>query len=721
MRRTFARRSLLAFFVAAYAASALASDRPKAASKPPATRTETTADTYGSVSVADPYRWLEDQSAPETRAWIDAQNQYSEAFLSRLPGRDAIRKRLGELLRVDQVTPPVTRGERYFFSKRLASQDLNVLYVRKGATGKDEVLIDPHPMSPDHRTSVYFTDVDSDGKLAAYGVRVGGEDEATIHFRDVDTGKDLDDVLPRARYAGVAISKDKKLVYYGRYSSEGPRVYVHKMGADPADDPKIFGDGYGPGKIIGVSIDGARKWLVLFVSHGSAAAKTEIYVQNVLDGAAGSIVPIVNDVDAYFDPEIGGDRMYLQTNWKAPNRRVFSIDLNDLPMSPSPNRDKWKEIVPTRDVPIAGIATAGGKLFVRYLENVQSKIRILDAEGKPAGELSFPEIGSLTNVTGRWDSPEAFFSFQSFATPFTIYRYDTANGSRSVWARENVPVRSEDFVVKQVKYASKDGTSIPMFILHKKGLKLDGSHPTLLTGYGGFRLSSTPGFSERATVWVENGGVYALANLRGGGEFGEEWHQAGMLGKKQNVFDDFIAAGEYLVREKYTSHSHLAISGGSNGGLLVGAAMTQRPDLFAAVVCSYPLLDMIRYHKFLVASYWVPEYGSADNPEQFPFLYAYSPYHRVKAGTKYPAVLFVTGDSDTRVAPLHARKMTARMQAAAESGPGSGRPVILHYDTKAGHSGGSTPVPKLIDDWTDELGFLFAETGATPAVLKKAS
>jgi prolyl oligopeptidase len=682
-------------------------------SKAPPTRLDESRDTYGSTVVPDPYRWLEDQKSPETRAWIDAQNRYSESLLQGLPGREATRKRLTELMKIDATQMPFERAGRYFFFKRLASQDLAVLYVRKGAAGKDEVLVDPHPLSPDHRTSVNLLDIVRDGTLIAYGVQMGGEDENTVHFRDVDSGKDLDDVLPRARYMGVAVTPDKKAVYFSRLEKEGPRVYLHAFGADPSQDRKIFGDGYGPDKGLSVTLSDDGRRLLFAVSHGSAAVKTEVYVQDV--AAGGAPVTIVNDLDSRFSPRFAGDRLYMETNWKAANGRVLAVDLQ------TPSRDGWKEIVPAREFAIDGYSTIGGKIFVRYLENVRSKIRVFDADGKPAGEVAFPEIGTLSGIRGRWDSPEAFFTFNSFVTPPTIYRYDVAKGTRSIWAKETVPIRSADFEVKQVRYPSKDGTLIPMFVVHRKGMKLDGSHPALLTGYGGFNLSQTPGYGARAAMWVENGGVYALTNLRGGNEFGEEWHHAGMLAKKQNVFDDFIGAAEWLVKTGYTSPGRLAISGGSNGGVLVGAAMTQRPDLFAAVVCSYPLLDMVRYHKFLVAGFWVPEYGSADNPEQFPFLYAYSPYHHVKPGTKYPAVLFITGDSDTRVAPLHARKMTALLQAST----GSDRPILLHYDTKAGHSRGATPIPRQIDDLTDELSFLFAETNplshtAAPA-MRKAS
>jgi prolyl oligopeptidase len=695
------------------ALSGLPLGAPGADLHPPATRAEGIKEAFGSVEVSDPYRWLEDQKAPETRAWIDEQNKYSESFLHALSGRDALKKRVGELLKVDTTGTPTEKGGLYFFNKRLADQDLSVLYVRKGVNGKDEVLLDPHPLSPDHTVSITLLDVIEDGSLIAYGIRQGGEDEVTVKFLDVATKKELSDVLPRARYQGVAVKNDRSGIFFSRLEKEGPRVYYHALGADASKDEKLFGDGYGPEKGLGVGLSDDNHYLVMEVSHGSAATKTEVYVRDL--AAGGPVVPIVNDIEARFSADVAGDTLYMQTNWQAPNGRVLAVDLKN------PARDKWKEVVPAGKTAIQGVSTAGGRLFVRYLENVLPHIRIFDPQGKPQGEIAFPSIGSASGLRGSWDKNEAFFTFTSFVTPPTIYRYDIAKGTREVWAKENVPVASDRFEVKQVKYASKDGTLIPMFLVHKKDIKLDGSSPALLTGYGGFNLSQTPGFSARAALWVEKGGVYALPNLRGGGEFGEDWHKAGMLAKKQNVFDDFIGAAEWLVKNGYTSPSRLAISGGSNGGLLVGAALTQRPDLYAAVVCFYPLLDMVRYHKFLVAGYWVPEYGSGDNPEQFPFIYAYSPYHHVKAGTKYPAVLFVTGDSDTRVAPLHARKMAALLQASN----GGDRPILLHYDTKAGHSGGSTPVTKRIEELTDELSFLFAETAvkaaAKPAPKKKAA
>src|SRR5262249_915620 len=396
------------------------------------------------------------------------------------------------------------------------------------------------------------------------------------------------------------------------------------------------------------------------------------------------------------------DKMYLHTNWKAPHWRIMEVDLKN------PARDHWREIVPESDATIDDFALIGGKIEVEVNRNVLITMKVLDSNGKPVREITPPTLGTLSGLSGRWNSNEAFYTLNSFHLPATIYRYDVATGKQSVWFQAKVPLESDKYEVKQVWYPSKDGTKIPMFIAHAKGLKLDGSHPTLLTGYGGFNVGCNPTFSPFAAARIANGGVWGLANLRGGGEFGEAWHHAGMLEKKQNVFDDFIAAAEWLVSHKYTAPAHLAIRGRSNGGLLMGAMITQRPDLFAAVSCGYPLLDMVRYHKFLVASYWIPEYGSSDDPAQFKYIYAYSPYQHVKAGTKYPAILFNTGDSDTRVAPLHARKMAALMQASN----GSDKPIVIHYDTKAGHSGG-TPASKEIDNITDEMSFLMWQLGMT--------
>ncbi len=696
--RTIARSAALATALLVTPVALAVTQAPK----PPATRVDVVRDTLHGVVVDDPYRWLEDKSAPEVRTWIDAQNAFTDGLLGPLPGHERVHARLEQLMKIDAQGIPFERGGRYFFSRRLASQSISVLYVREGLEGKDQVLIDPHPLSADHTTTVLFLDVSNDGKLMAYATRLGGEDEVSVAFRDIDTGQDLADRLPKARYFGISLTADKSGLYYSRHTPQGSRVYYHAMGSDPAGDKLLFGEGYGPEKIIGAGLSEDRRWLQITVYYGSATDRSEVYVMDA--AAKGPVVPVVNDVVAYFSGDIAGDTMYLQTNWEASNNRIFAVDLRH------PARDQWKEIIPAGDAVIDGFSLAGGRLFVNYLKNVVSSVRIFDPAGQPLGTIEFSTLGSVGGMSGQWEKHEAFFTFTSYHVPTTIYRYDTATGKQITWWRAAVPIKSDQFEVKQVWYASKDGTKIPMFVVHKKGLKLDGARPTLLTGYGGFSASMTPVFSGRAALWVESGGVFALPNLRGGSEFGEEWHKAGMLEKKQNVFDDFIAAAEWLITNKYTRPEKLCISGGSNGGLLVGVALTQRPGLFGAVVCSVPLLDMLRYQNFLVARFWVPEYGSAENADQFKFIHAYSPYQHVQKGEKYPAVLFITGDSDTRVDPLHARKMCALLQAST----GSDRPVLLHYDTKAGHSGGK-PLGKQIDDLSQELMFLSWQLGVTLA------
>jgi len=670
---------------------------PKA---PPATKIDNVTENINGVTITDPYRWLEDQNSPETRAWINAQDQYTESILAKLPGRDQIHQRLEKLVNIDTITAPIERGGRYFFYKRHADQNQRVVYLRRGLKGNDEVLIDPNTMGPDATTSVGIVDLSEDGKLLVYNVRHGGEDETSVAILDVDSRKDLPDKLPRARYFGFAMKPDKSGFFYSKSTDGLPGVFYHELGTDASRDPQVFGKGFGKTDITRPTISEDGRYMVIFVSHGAAADNVKVYVQNL--ESKGPITAVVDDLAANFEGEVEAGHLYLRTNWAAPKSRIVDVDLA------SPARDHWHTIVPEGESAIQSFSLAGGKLFVRYLENVTTRVGVFDPNGRLVREIKFPAIGTAGSINGRWSSTEAFYTFTSFAQPATIYRYDVATGDQQEWARINVPIAGDQIEVQQVWYQSKDKTRVPMFLVYKKGLRLDGNRPVFLTGYGGFNLSLTPSFSALAAYWAENGGVFAQPNLRGGGEFGETWHRAGILENKQNVFDDFIAAAEWLVDNHYTRRSRLAISGGSNGGLLVGAALTQRPDLFQAVVCSFPLLDMVRYQNFLVARFWVPEYGSSEDPKLFPHILKYSPYHNVKKGVKYPAVLFITGDSDTRVAPLHARKMTALLQAST----GSDRPILLHYDTKAGHSGG-LPVSKQIDNMTDELSFLFWQLGVT--------
>ncbi|MFH1312449.1 MAG: prolyl oligopeptidase family serine peptidase [Candidatus Eisenbacteria bacterium] len=668
------------------------------AQAPPETRVDNVTEEIHGVEIVDPYRWLEDQNSAETRAWIEAQNAYTQSFLSSLPGRETIRQELTDLIRIDTVDIPIARNGRYFFVRRLADQDLGVIYMRGGIAGEDVVLVDPHPMSPEHMLSVTLMSVSDDGSLMAYGIREAGEDELAVRIFDVDRRVDTGEYLPKGRNSDVSIQPDNGGFYYTRYEGESDLVYHHRMGTDPAEDALIFGEGYGPGVGVAAELSDDGRYLLLTVYYGSAARKTELYYQDLT--TLGDIVPIVNDIEASFTGSIAGGHLYMDTDWEAPNGRIIRVDLAD------PARDTWEEIIPETEAVLRGFTLAGGRLIVRYHENVIPTLRVFESDGTPVTVIDPPAIGYLSRAEGRWQDDEAFFEFSSFHIPTTIYRYDLANLTQDVWAAIDVPIDAEMFEVKQVWYESLDGTEVPMFVAHRKDILLDGSNPTLLTGYGGFRSSMTPYFSSRSATWMKMGGVVAVPNLRGGGEFGETWHRAGMLEHKQNTFDDFTAAAEWLIENDYTSPDRLACMGGSNGGLLVGAALTQRPELFRAVVCTYPLLDMVRYHKFLIAKFWVPEYGSSDDPEQFEYIYDYSPYHQVEYGTEYPAVLFVTGDADTRVDPLHARKMTALVQSAT----GSDKPVLLHYDTTAGHSGGR-PITVVIEDVTDQLLFLAWQLG----------
>jgi prolyl oligopeptidase len=670
--------------------------------KPPTTRKDNVREVFHGVAIVDPYHWLEDQSSAATRAWIDRENAYAHALLDPQPVRAAISQGLTEMLRHDQVGGPELRGGYYFFAKRGAEQELWSIYRRKATGGPDELLIDPAPLSADHRTSVGLEGVSEDGNLLAYSVRQGGEDEIEIHIFDVRKRQELGKPFPRALYLGFAWKADGSGFYYtvGKRDA-GKRLYYHALGpgaaAGTASDKAVFGEGFGPDTWIAPVTSENGRYLLIVVQHGWA--KGELYFQDLL--GSGSPQPLVTGIDARFDPQFAGDFLLVQTNWKAPKSRIMKIDLRD------PGQEKWREVVPVSDDAIDSFAAIGGKLFVNRLHNVTSQIAIYSLDGAKLGEVTLPGPGS-GGIYGRADQDEGLLSFSSYTTPYSLYRLSASTGARTLWYRDAIPFEPDRFETEQVWYPSKDGTRIPMFLIHRKGLRPDGRTPTILYGYGGFNVSITPYFNPQAAWWIEHGGIYAVANIRGGGEFGEEWHRAGMLDKKQNVFDDFVAAAEWLIQKKYTDPGKLAIWGGSNGGLLVSAVLTQRPDVFQAVVCWHPDLDMVRYYKYTKNNNppALLEYGNAAVPEQFKYLYAYSPYEHVRPGTKYPAVLITSGDADTRVPPEQARKMTARLQAATSSE----RPIMILYDTKAGHSGG-TPLSKVIEDSALELTFVAWQLG----------
>jgi len=701
----------LALVLLYVANASIAADKPPAVRggngvtlpPPPPTKAEPVVDTVNGAAITDPYRWLEDSKSPATRAWLAEQMQYTEDYLAQVKIRPGVVKRLTELMRVESYCIPVERGDKYFFKKRLPEENQGSIYLRTGLKSDDERLIDATKLSADQNTSVNIADVSKDGNLLVYDVREGGADEQSVHLLDVKSRRELPDVLPAARYAGTSLSPDEHGLYYAKFEPTGSLVFYHRLGTSVSEDRMIFGksfegENFGPMDLIYPEVTENGRYLILHVAHGVPAKRVDIYVQN-LRAADAPIKPIILGIDSRFSPQNYGDDLYVLTDYQAENYRIVKIKLSE----PAP--EHWETVVPEGKDVIESISIVGGKLFATGLHDVISQTQIYSLDGKPAGKLAYPTLGAASGVFGQQSSNNGFYSFESFNIPPAIYHYDVATGKTEVFAKPQVPFESGRYEVTQVFYTSKDGTRVPMFVSSKKGLKRDSEAPMLMFAYGGFNVSLPPHWDPEYAWWMEQGGFYAQPNLRGGGEYGEAWHKAGMFEKKQNVFDDFYSAAEYLIKNKYTSPSYLAARGRSNGGLLIGAAMTQRPDLFGAIWCGYPLLDMIRFQNFLVGRWWTAEYGSSEKADQFPYLLKYSPYHNVKQGVKYPAIMFNTGDSDTRVDPLHARKMTALMQADT----GSDRPVILHYELKAGHSAGVS-ITQLVSDTADELSFLWNET-----------
>ena len=669
---------------------------------PPETAKHPVTDTLHGDTITDDYRWLEQQHDPATRSWIDQQNAYTDSYLQQVTIRPEIQAELTKLERVDTYSMPTRRGDLYFFKKRLADENQASIYVRHGATGADERLVDAGKMSADQNTSVNILDVTNDGSLVAYGIRQGGADEQEVRVMDVTSRKELADRLPTQRYMGVQISPDKTGLYYAVFHHSGTLVYWHAFGTDVSADKMIFGKEYkgeplGELDLIGVTISDNGHWLILTISRGVPAKREDILIKD-LRAPDAEFTPLIYGVDNRFSLiDTGTDTFLIKTDMGAPKGQVLRADLNTPPQ-------QWQTIVPEDDNVIQDTSVLGGKLFVDRLVDVKDEISIYSLDGRPQGKVKLPGIGSATVPYGRPLEKEGFYSFDSFNVPPTIYRYQADTGATSIFAQPKVPFHPERYEVQQVFLTSRDGTRIPMFIAGKKGLARNGKTPLLMTGYGGFNVSITPGWNPMYAWWLEQGGWFAVPDLRGGGEYGEDWHKAGMFEKKQNVFDDFFAATRYLIDQKYTSPVNFAIWGRSNGGLLMGAAMTQHPELYGAIVCGYPLLDMLRYQNFEFGRLWTTEYGSADNATDYKYLRAYSPYQNVKQGTKYPAIMFFSGDNDTRVDPLHARKMTAEMQAATAGD----RPVLLHYSLKGGHSNGVS-VAQQIQDYTDILSFLWNE------------
>ena len=784
--------SSLLFIAAAVFAGDSKASHPNVPDGPPIAEPKPVADTFHGTRVIDSYRWLEKSDSPATQKWVADENAYTRALLDPLAGRDAIHKRLTELLSIGNVTPPAIAGRHYFYTKREGMQNQPVLYVRDGLDGTDRVLVDANQLAADGTIALDWFQPSDNGKYVAYGTSQSGSEMSTLYVIETKTGTILPDTIERTRAASIAWLHDNSGFYYTRYPNKGEvlpgqevynrHVFFHLLGSPVDSDDPIFGEGRDPEDWPSVSLSNDGRWLLINVSQGWT--KSELFLQDLKSEKPSS--RLTTGKDFLYNADVYNGKVYITTNEDAPRYRVFVTDAGNF------EREAWKEIIPQSDAVLQGAAVFGGKLFAQYEQNASSQLKIFDLDGKKLSDVSLPAIGTVFGTGGKWNHDEAFFGFQSFTVPPSIYRVDLkgepqglkptslsdsdgAAGSPALskphdpsnppdlskphdagstaqiassqeigvkesqnphpklannaslgwgtlqsvsidmqpilWTKVDTPsIDPPAYDVAQEWFKSKDGTRVPMFIVHKKGLAKNGKNPTLLTAYGGFNVSLTPTFSRTAYLWMEHGGIFAVANLRGGAEFGEDWHRAGMLEKKQNVFDDMIAAAEHLISERYTDKNHLAIQGGSNGGLLMGAMITQRPDLFRAVVCQVPLLDMLHYQDFQIAKLWIPEYGSSEIPEQFKWLYAYSPYHHVKTGAEYPAVLFMTADTDTRVDPMHAKKMAALMQAEARNGSSKTRPILLRIESKAGHGAGK-PVAKQIEEFTDVYSFLFWQLG----------
>ena len=717
--------SLLVAAAAVYAGDSQSADTPAAApAAPPKAQPKPIVDIYHGTKVVDNYRWLEDGNSPETQKWVADEMAYTRALLDPLPGRNAIHKRLTELLSIGSITAPAIAGKHYFYTKREGMQNQPVLYVRDGMNGPDRILVDANQLAADGTVALDWFQPSDNGKYVAYGTSQSGSEMSTLYIVETKSGTILPDTIERTRAASIAWVHDNSGFYYTRYPKKGDvpagqemynrHVFFHDLGTDPETDDLIFGEGRDPEDWPSVFLSNDGRWLLIHVSQGWT--KSELFLMDTHGKNPPSRLTTGKDFN--YGAEVFDGKVYITTNEDAPRYRLFVTDAGNF------DREAWKEIIPQSDAVLQNVSVYAGKLFVQYEQNATSQLKLFDLEGKKISDISLPSIGTVFGTGGKWNHDEAFFGFHSFTVPPSIYLLDLkpttvktpgleANAAfiSAQWTKVDAPsIDPSAYEVAQQWYKSKDGTRVPMFVVHKKGLEKNGRNPTLLTAYGGFNISLTPSFSRTAYLWMEHGGIFAVANLRGGAEFGEDWHRAGMLDKKQNVFDDMIAAAEHLISEKYTDKNHLAIQGGSNGGLLMGAMMTQRPDLFRAVVCQVPLLDMLRYQNFQIAKLWIPEYGTADNAGQFKWLYAYSPYQHVKAGVEYPAILFMTGDFDTRVDPMHAKKMAALMQAEAKNGSSKTRPILLRIESKAGHGAGK-PVTKQIEEFTDVYSFLFSQLG----------
>jgi prolyl oligopeptidase len=659
-------------------------------------------DDYHGIKVPDPYRWLEDPDGDETKAWIEAQNQVTFGYLETLSGREKIKQRLTKLWNYEKYGTPFKQGNRYFYYKNDGLQNQSVLYVLDSLDAEPEVLIDPNTLSEDGTIALSNISISEDGNFMAYGVSISGSDWQEWKVRDINTKTDLEDHLKWIKFSGASWTHDHQGFFYSRYDEPNEnkkledtnyyqKLYYHRLGTPQSEDQLIYErpdqkewgfSGY-------VTEDG--KYLIISVWRGTDPKNLIFYKD--LTQPNSETIELINQFESEYDfIDYEGSKFWFQTDLNAPKSRVIAIDIETKQQT---------EVIPEAEETLRGIGLLNNQFVASYLKDAYTQIKIFNLDGSFVKQVELPGIGSAGGFSGKREDTETFYSYTSFTTPNNIYRYNMVTGESTLYRQADMDFNPDDFEVKQVFYSSKDGTKIPMFITHKKGLKLDGNNPTILYGYGGFGISLTPSFSISRIVWLEMGGVYAIPNLRGGGEYGEEWHQAGTKLNKQNVFDDFISAAEWLIENQYTSSDKLAISGGSNGGLLVGACMTQCPNLFGAALPAVGVLDMLRFHKFTIGWAWTSDYGSPDHSEEFKALYAYSPLHNLTPGTQYPSTLISTADHDDRVVPAHSFKFAAALQEAH----GGDNPVLIRVETKAGHGAGK-PTQKIIEELSDNFAFL---------------
>lgn len=675
----------------------------------PVTQKEAITDDYFGTKVTDPYRWLEDDNSTATKAWVQAQNKVTDAYLSTIPYREKIKSRLESLWNYPKFGAPFKKGHYYYFYKNDGLQNQAVLYRTKDLNGVPEVFIDPNTLSSEGIAALSGLSFTKDGTQCAYSVSKAGSDWSEIFVMNAETKTLLSDKINWTKFGGVAW-KGNEGFYYSAYDepdeksklskkNEFQKVFYHRLGTSQKEDVIVYQDQVHPLRYFGVGLTEDQRFLILNVTEGTSGS--ELWYRDLLDPAQQDFALLVKGFDTESSVIENKDGLLLvNTNYKAPNYRVVAID----PRQPA--RENWKTVIPEQQEALQGVGTAGGNLFASYLKDASSKIIQYDFDGRKIRDIELPGIGTAGGFGADREDKTFYYTYSSFATPAAIYRYDIASGASALYRKTELRLKTDDLVTEQVFFKSKDGARVPMFLTYKKGLKKDGNNPVLLYGYGGFNIPMTPGFSVSNAFFVEQGGIYAVVNLRGGSEYGEAWHKAGMLLNKQNVFNDFIGAAEYLIAEKYTNKNKTAIRGGSNGGLLVGAVMTQRPDLFKVAIPQVGVLDMLRFQKFTVGWGWTVEYGSADSATYFPYLYGYSPYHNLKKGVSYPATLITTGDHDDRVVPAHSFKFAARLQ---EYHNGS-NPVLIRIETNAGHGAGK-PTGKVIEEAADIWAFTMYNLG----------